>query len=154
QITGLTGTNISYTINLVTNAGFSGNVQLSVSGLPANTSYTFTPTNFSGPGAATLNVTTFSNTPQGTYTLLFRAISAGKTNYTTVEMAVAKVRATYIWNGPGAGANNWSAEANWLPAGGPPSSIDTVNFFNPGAVSTVSNVNNFVDGAFGGAVAS
>src|SRR5262249_49189768 len=38
-ITRLTGPNISYTINLVTNAGFSGNVQLSVSGLPANISY-------------------------------------------------------------------------------------------------------------------
>jgi hypothetical protein len=154
QITGLTGTNLSYTINLVTNTGFSGNVQLSVSGLPANTSYTLSPSSFNGPGVATLNVTTSNTTPQGTYTLLFRAINGTKTNYTTVEMVVAAVPGTYVWNGAGAGANNWSAASNWSPAGGPPTSIDTVKFFNPGAVSAISNVNNFVDGAFGGAVAS
>ncbi|HSU54753.1 MAG TPA: hypothetical protein VLT36_11895, partial [Candidatus Dormibacteraeota bacterium] len=69
-------------------------------------------------------------------------------------LKVAKVPATYVWNGPGAGANNWSAAANWSPAGGPPTEIDSVSFFNPGAVSGVSNVNNFVDGVFGGGLNS
>jgi hypothetical protein len=152
QITGLTGTNITYTINVVTNPGFSGTISLSVSGLPANTSFTLSPTSFTGPGVATLSVTTSNTTPQGTYALLFRAVNGTQTNYSTVEMDVSKVPGTYIWNGPGAGANNWSTAGNWSPAG-PPTAIDTARFFNPGA-STVSNVNNIVDGSFGGSVAS
>jgi hypothetical protein len=152
QITGLTGTNISYTINVVTNPGFSGTISLSVSGLPANTSYTLNPTSFTGQGVATLSVTTSNTTPQGTYTLLFRAADGSQTNYTTVEMVVSKVPGTYVWNDPGSGANNWSTSGNWSPAG-PPGGIDSVEFFNPGA-SGVSNVNNVVDASFGGAIAA
>jgi hypothetical protein len=153
QYTGLNGTNISYTINVVTNAGFSGTITLTVSGLPANTSYTMTPTVFTGPGTATLNVTTSNNTPQGTYTLLLSGINGTQTNYYTVQMQVTKPPATYVWNGPGAGNNDWSAASNWSPAG-PPTPIDTVEFFDAGAVSGVSNINNFVDGSFGGTIAS
>ena len=154
QITGLTGTNVSYTINLATNPGFSGNIMLSVSGLPANTSYSLSPTNFSAAGVATLSVTTSNTTPPGDYTLNLQAISGGLTNYTTVELDVAKVPVTYVWNGPGAGTNNWSTSGNWSPAG-PPTAIDSVDFFNPGASGlAVSNVNNFVDDAFGGTICS
>ena len=153
QYTGVNGTNISYTINVVTNIGFMGNIQLSVTGLPANTGYSLSPTNFSGSGAATLSVTTSNSTPQGTYTLLVRGINGSQTNYYTVEMKVTKPPATYVWNGPGSGANNWSTSGDWSPSG-PPGAIDSVNFFDTGAVSTVSNVNNFVDAAFGGTITS
>jgi hypothetical protein len=153
QITGLTGTNLSYTVNVVTNPGFSGTISLSVSGLPANTSCTLSPTSFTGPGTATLSVTTSNTTPQGTYTLLFRAINGNQTNYATVELRVSKVPGTYTWNGPGAGANNWSSGGNWSPAG-PPTDLDTVNFFNPGGAAAVSNVNNVVDSSFAGSIAS
>ncbi|HVM46418.1 MAG TPA: heparin lyase I family protein [Candidatus Acidoferrum sp.] len=152
QITGLTGTNITYTVNVVTNSGFSGSITLSVSGLPANTSFRLSPTSFTGPGAATLSVTTSNTTPQGTYTLLFRAIDGAQTNYTTVEMIVSKVPGTYVWNGPGAGANNWSSAGNWSPAG-PPGTIDSVEFFNQGATG-VSNINNVVEAGFSGAIAA
>jgi hypothetical protein len=151
QYTGLNGTNINYTINVVTNIGFSGTIQLSVSGLPANTSYSLSPTNFSGPGSAALSVTTSNSTPQGTYTLLLRGINGVQTNYYTVEMKVAKPPGTYVWNGPGAGSNNWSASGNWSPAG-PPGSIDSVEFFDTGAVAAVSNVNNFVNTGFSGTI--
>ena len=60
----------------------------------------------------------------------------------------------FVWNGPGAGANNWSASGNWIPAG-PPESLDDVKFFDLGASGVaVSNVNNFVDANAGGTIAS
>jgi hypothetical protein len=60
----------------------------------------------------------------------------------------------FIWNGPGPGANNWSAAANWS-ASGPPETFDDVKFYNQGATAlAVSNVNNVVDAGFGGMVAS
>jgi hypothetical protein len=100
-----------------------------------------------------LSVTTSNTTPQGTYTLLLRGIDGTQTNYYTVQMVVAKPPATYVWNGPGAGANDWSASSNWSPAG-PPTPIDSVEFFDPGAVSAVSNIDNVMDGAFGGTIAA
>ena len=59
-----------------------------------------------------------------------------------------------IWNGPGAGANNWSSSADWLPAEAP-EFFDDIKFFDAGANGiSVSNVNNFVDANFGGHLAS
>lgn len=59
-----------------------------------------------------------------------------------------------IWNGPGSGANNWSADGNWNPAGAP-EAFDEVKFFDIGAGGVaVSNVNNLVDATFGGTIAS
>lgn len=153
QYTGLTGTNINYTINVVTNAGFSGTIQLAVSGMPANTSYSLSQTNFNGAGVATLNMTTSNTTPQGSYTVLLSGIDGTQTNYYTVEVQVTKPPGTYVWNGPGAGAYNWSVGTNWSP-NGPPGASDSVNFFNAGAVSAISNVNDVVDGGFAGTVGS
>jgi hypothetical protein len=153
QYTGLNGTNVTYTINLTTNLGFTGTIQLSVSGLPANTAYTLSPTSFTGQGTATLSVITSNTTPAGYYTLLFTGVNNGKTNYYTVAMDVAKPPGTYVWNGPGAGSNTWSATGNWSPTG-PPTAIDSVEFFDPGAVSGTSTVNNYVDNAFSGTIAS
>jgi hypothetical protein len=151
QYTGLNGTNLTYTINVVTNTGFTGSIKLNLSGLPANSICSLSQTNFTGAGTATLSVTTSNSTPQGTYTLLISGVDSGQTNYYTVEMKVAKPPGIYVWNGPGAGANAWSASANWLPAG-PPGPIDTVDFYNAGAVSAVSNVDNVVDASFGDSV--
>jgi len=59
-----------------------------------------------------------------------------------------------VWNGPGAGANNWSNGGNWSPAG-PPEALDDVKFFDIGASGvTVSNINNVVDLTFGGTIGS
>lgn len=153
QYAGLNGTNLVYTVTVATNTGFSGNIKLTLSGQPTNTSYSFSSTSFSGAGAATLSVITSNTTPQGTYTLLLSGISGTQTNYYTVQMNVTKPPATCVWNGPGAGANDWSAGANWSPTR-PPGSLDTVEFYNAGAVSAVSNVNNTVDSAFAGSVAA
>ena len=152
QYAGLNGTNLTYTINVATNTGFSGNIKLTLSGLPTNARYSLSQTSFSGAGVATLSVTTSNATPQGTYILLLSGINGSQTNYYTVQMNVTKPPATYVWNGPGAGAYNWSAGTNWSPTG-PPGATDTVEFYNAGAVSAVSNVNNTVDSGFGGSMA-
>src|SRR5262249_19706772 len=34
---------------------------------------------------------------------------------------------TFVWNGPGAGLNNWSTSGNWSPSG-PPETLDDVKF--------------------------
>ena len=61
---------------------------------------------------------------------------------------------TFVWNGPGAGLNNWSVSGNWIPSG-PPEALDDVKFFETGAIGVaVSNVNNVLDATFGGTVAS
>lgn len=60
----------------------------------------------------------------------------------------------FVWNGPGAGTNNWSESGHWIPAG-PPEAFDDVKFLDAGAVGgAVSPVNNFADVNFGGTVAS
>src|SRR5262249_13809959 len=49
---------------------------------------------------------------------------------------------TIIWNGPGAGLNNWSVVGNWSPAE-VPEALDNVKFYDPGAIGVaVSNINN------------
>ncbi len=64
------------------------------------------------------------------------------------------VSGTLVWNGPGAGINNWSAAANWSPAG-PPGALTDVKFFDPGAAGlAVSNVNNYLDFGFSGIINS
>ena len=59
-----------------------------------------------------------------------------------------------VWNGPGAGANTWSAGGHWSPTE-VPEFLDDVRFFDAGATGVaVSNVNNYVDANFGGNIAS
>jgi hypothetical protein len=49
-----------------------------------------------------------------------------------------------LWNGPGAGANNWSISANWLPAA-VPSAGTNVLFADAGTVSDAVTIDNTVD---------
>jgi len=66
----------------------------------------------------------------------------------------SRAPATIIWNGPGAGSNNWSVAGNWNPAE-TPGAFDDVKFFDAGAGGVgVSNINNVVDGGFGGVIGS
>ena len=60
----------------------------------------------------------------------------------------------FLWNGPGAGSNNWSTAGNWIPTG-PPEELDDVKFFDPGAGGVaISNVNSVVNAGFAGSIAS
>ena len=82
------GTATSYTVNVGALNGFSGGVSLSVSGLPANTTASFTPASVPGAGSATLDVTTTANTPVGSSTLTITGTSGSLTHSATVSLVV------------------------------------------------------------------
>jgi fibronectin-binding autotransporter adhesin len=65
----------------------------------------------------------------------------------TVLLALASIRlataqASYTWTGAGADMN-WSTPGNWSPSG-PPGPADDAQFFDPGAASDTSTINNTV----------
>ena len=61
--------------------------------------------------------------------------------------------ATVVWNGASGIGLNWSTPGNWL-GGVAPGSADDVRFFDDGADATPLNVNNTVNGLFGGRILS
>lgn len=85
------GTSASYNVMVQPTGGFAGNVSLSISGLPAGATASFSPAVVAaGPGSASadLNVSTTSATPLGTYSLSLKGISG------TVQSAVVVVSLT------------------------------------------------------------
>ena len=67
------GNSASYNVTITSAGGFSGQVTLSVDGLPTGATGTFTPNPATGP--STLAVTTATTTPTGTYPLTIRGVS-------------------------------------------------------------------------------
>ncbi|MFK4297491.1 hypothetical protein ABH924_002641 [Arthrobacter sp. GAS37] len=85
------GGTASYNVVVKATGGFTGSVSLSVSGLPANTSASFSPTTVTiGPGASPvdLNVSATSSTAPGTFSLSLKGSSG------TVQSAVVVVSLT------------------------------------------------------------
>ncbi len=77
-------TSYGVTINPV--SGFSGQVTLSLSGLPSGANGSFAPN--PATGSATLSVTTSTITPTGGYTLTITGVSGSLTHTTTVTLVV------------------------------------------------------------------
>jgi uncharacterized membrane protein len=78
------GTTASYTVTLSPTGGFNADVTVSVSAfngshLPPGSTVTFSPSNIihGGSGTITINVTTLTTTPIGTYTLLITGTAGG-----------------------------------------------------------------------------
>ncbi|HZR29502.1 MAG TPA: glycoside hydrolase family 88 protein [Terriglobales bacterium] len=63
------GASTTYSVSVGSVNGFSGNVALSVSGLPSGASGSFNPASMSGSGGSVLTVTTPSSTPTNSYAL-------------------------------------------------------------------------------------
>ncbi|HET7080968.1 MAG TPA: hypothetical protein VFM49_26345, partial [Chloroflexia bacterium] len=82
----------TYTVNLTSANGFSGNVSLSVSGLPRRTSGAFSPNPValaSGEsGSSTLTVTVNRQASPGTYTLTITGTGGGKTHTQQVTLVI------------------------------------------------------------------
>jgi hypothetical protein len=84
------GSSTSYTVTVAPINGFTGTVALSVSGLPTGATGTFSPTSITGgSGTSTLNVTTSTSTPVGTYTLTIKGTSGSLIHTTTVTLVIA-----------------------------------------------------------------
>ena len=67
--------------------GFTGQVTLSVSGLPTGASGSFTPN--PATASSSLSVTTAASSPAGTYTLTITGVSGALTHTTTVALVVS-----------------------------------------------------------------
>lgn len=84
----LPGQNTGYSITISSINGFSGVVGLSVSGLPAGATGTFTPGSITGAGTANLAVTTAGTTPAGVYNLTITGTSGAIVHTVGVQLIV------------------------------------------------------------------
>jgi hypothetical protein len=85
---------VTYNVTLTSLNGFSGNVNLSVSGLPSQTSGSFNPTSVSlapnGTGNSTLTITAQRNGPRGTFTLTVTGTNGSTSHSQTVTLVVTR----------------------------------------------------------------
>ena len=87
------GGSTSYGVTITPANGFSGDVGLSVIGLPNGASGSFTPN--PATASSTFSVTTATSTPAGTYTLTLTGISGALTHAITVSLTVAPMGVVY-----------------------------------------------------------
>jgi polygalacturonase len=82
-----------------------------------------------------------------------KRLRCGLAIWVAVALAYAAQAGIVVWNGASGTDPNWSNGYNW--AGSVfPAAADDVKFFDAGAVATVSNINNVVDGTFSGTIGS
>jgi Domain of unknown function (DUF1929)/Glyoxal oxidase N-terminus/PKD domain len=83
------GGGTTYTATVTGGTGFSGTVSLSVSGLPAGASASFSPASISTSGSSTLSVSTSSTTPPGSYPLTITATSGSLVHTASVTLVIS-----------------------------------------------------------------
>ena len=85
----IAGQRAAYTVNVTSLNGYTGATTLSLGGLPANSSYRFTPTTvMGGAGSSSLLITTSASTPTGSYTLSLSGQSGSDVKSTTIQLNV------------------------------------------------------------------
>jgi hypothetical protein len=82
------GSGTSYTATIAAVNGFTGSVALSVTGLPAGATASFSPTSVTGSGTATLSVSTSASTPGGSYALSITGTSGSLSHSAGVTLTV------------------------------------------------------------------
>jgi hypothetical protein len=82
------GASGAYTSQITSENGFTGIVNLSVSGLPSGAAAVFSPTSITGGGSATMTITTTAATPAGTYSPSVIGASATKTRIAPISLKV------------------------------------------------------------------
>ncbi len=118
------GSTASYPLTVGALNGFSGAVALSVSGLPAGTTASFSPSTVNGSGATTLSVTTSGTTPAGTSTLTITGTSGSLSQSTSVTLAVtntAGIGIQFVGQGTTLASTAVAgvvSQSNWNPATG------------------------------------
>jgi hypothetical protein len=162
----IAGGSNTFTVMISTNLNFTGSVNLSVSGLPPNTTSNVNPASLNGNGSSTLSIFTTTNTPVGIYPVTITAVGSGITNTATVSLTVnsgvVASPGTLVW--AGASGVNWSTPQNWTnittPGSGPPGTNNILIFTNTGTVTASAltstgsgivvpaNINSSVDTSF------
>ncbi len=82
-----------------------------------------------------------------------KCLIAGLACWTVLALAGVAQAGTVVWNGASGTDTNWSNGNNWAGSVSPAAG-DDVKFFDAGAVTTVSNINNAVDDDFSGTIGS
>lgn len=85
----LAGSSANYSVSATPSGGFTGTVAFSVSGLPANTTASFSPALVITPGSSTLAVNTTASTPSGSYPLTITGTSGVVTHTVTATLVVS-----------------------------------------------------------------
>lgn len=88
SITVKRGNSGSYTVTIAAQNGFAGTVSLSVAGLPAQVTGTFTPASVNTAGTSTLTVTVAKQQRQGTFPLTITGTSGALTHSASVTLVV------------------------------------------------------------------
>ena len=81
---------VTYTVSVGAVNGFTGTVDLAVTGVPAGATATFVDTSVVCPGGTSLKVTTTFSTKTRTYTLQITGTSGALAHSTTVKLSVTK----------------------------------------------------------------
>jgi hypothetical protein len=89
SVTVTAGSPASYTENIASTGGFASSVSLSITGLPAGASGTFTPNPATGASSA-LTVTTSSTTPAGSYVFTVTGTSSPAPTHTSTATLVVQ----------------------------------------------------------------
>ncbi len=142
------GGTATYTVNIGALNGFSGSVNLSVSGVPSGATGSFNPTAVSGSGSSTLSIATTGSTATGSDTLTITGTSGSLSHSATAPLTVAAspdftLTATAVTSSvaPGGTAtytvnigalNGFSGSVNLSVSGVPSGATGS---FNPTAVS-------------------
>jgi len=82
------GRSTTYAVTVTSSGGFTGSVDFSVGGCPANATCTFSPGSVAGGGSSTLTVATRSTTPRGTTNLVMTGTNSTKTRSVSVSLKV------------------------------------------------------------------
>jgi hypothetical protein len=83
------GSGTSFTATVAAGNGFAGSVGLSVRGLPTGATGSFNPASIATSGTSTLNVSTSTSTPTGSYPLTITATSGALTHTANVTLVVS-----------------------------------------------------------------
>jgi uncharacterized membrane protein len=82
------GASTTYTATVTPSGGFTGSVALSVTGLPAGATGTFSPASITTSGTSTLTVRTTATTTAGTFPLTIRGVNGTKSHTASVTLVV------------------------------------------------------------------
>ena len=82
------GQNVGYGVTVSPSGGFTGIVNLSVTGLPPGATATFNPSSVQGSGLSSLAIVPAPNTPGGTYTLTITGTSGPLSHSATATLTI------------------------------------------------------------------
>jgi hypothetical protein len=108
------GGSTSYSVSISPTGGFTGQVTLSVSGLPGGASGSFAPN--PATASSTLSVTTSTSTPLGTSTLTITGVGGTLTHTTTVSLTVAATQAVVAYDNKVSSGFQWGVTTGRTPA--------------------------------------